>query len=153
MAKRILIVDDEANIRASLQRALGREGFHVDVAATLAEGRERTREPYDVVLLDVRFPDGDGLDLLEAIREQSPDTIVVMMSGHATVDVAVRATRLGAYDFIEKPVSLERLLVLLRNASTARNLRAENERLQRAGGSGDSADQQQPAIGEYQEAD
>ena len=128
----ILIVDDEANIRASLERALGREGYHVDTAPTLAEGRDRAREAYDAVLLDVWFPDGNGLDLLAELRGQSPDTIVIMMSGHATVDAAVRATRLGAYDFLEKPVSLERLLVLLRNAAATRVLRAENERLQQA---------------------
>jgi two-component system nitrogen regulation response regulator NtrX len=127
----ILIVDDEGNIRGSLQRALSHEGYLVDVAATIREGRERAREAYDVVLLDVWFPEGNGLELLGEIHEQSPDTIVIMMSGHATVDVAVRATRLGAYDFLEKPISLERLLVLLRNASNARALRAENARLQR----------------------
>jgi DNA-binding NtrC family response regulator len=125
----ILIVDDEANIVSSLQGALGREGYAVDGAAALAEARTRLRDAYDVVLLDVMLPDGSGLDLLAEIREAAPETVVIMMSGHATVEAAVRATRLGAFDFLEKPISLERLLVLLRNAAAALALRAENRRL------------------------
>jgi two-component system nitrogen regulation response regulator NtrX len=127
----ILIVDDEANILSSLQGALGREGYQVDGVASLAEARARLREAYDMVLLDVWFPEGSGLDLLAEIMTDTPETAVIMMSGHATIDVAVSATRLGAYDFLEKPISLERLLVLLRNASTMRGLQAENRRLRR----------------------
>ncbi|HEV2106029.1 MAG TPA: sigma-54 dependent transcriptional regulator [Candidatus Eisenbacteria bacterium] len=128
----LLIVDDEANLRASLRDALGREGYQVDAAATAAEARAHLREAYSFVLLDVRLPDGSGLDLLAEIAAQAPETVVVMMSGHATVDAAVKATRLGAWDFLEKPLSLERLLVLLRNAATAQALQAENRRLRRA---------------------
>ncbi|HEU4333415.1 MAG TPA: sigma-54 dependent transcriptional regulator [Candidatus Eisenbacteria bacterium] len=127
----LLLADDEPNIRASLQSALGREGYQVDVAASVAEARALLRDGYDIALVDVRFPDGSGLELLEAIRERDADTVVVMMSGHATIDVAVKATRLGAYDFLEKPLSLERLLILLRNATAAVALRAENRRLRR----------------------
>jgi two-component system nitrogen regulation response regulator NtrX len=126
----ILIVDDEPNILTSLQGALSREGYQVDCAATVAEGRARLREAYDFVLLDVWFRDGSGLDLLAEIKATAPETVVIMMSGHATIDTAVRATRLGAFDFLEKPIALERLLVLLRNASTALALQAENRRLQ-----------------------
>ena len=125
----LLIVDDEANIRASLQGALGREGYSVEVAGSLAEARTALREAVDVVLLDVRLPDGSGLDLLAEVLAATPETAVVMMSGHATIDVAVEATRRGAYDFLEKPVSLERLLVLLRNATLALALKTENRRL------------------------
>ena len=125
----LLIVDDEANIRSSLQNALGREGYQVEQASSVAEGRTKLRESYDVVLLDVWFPDGSGLDLLAEIMASTPDTIVIMMSGHATVDAAVKATRLGAFDFLEKPLSLERLLVLLRNATATVALKAENRRL------------------------
>ncbi|MGE5175956.1 MAG: sigma-54-dependent transcriptional regulator [Hyphomicrobiales bacterium] len=127
----LLLVDDEANIRSSLAGALEREGYQVDAVASPAEARVRLRDAYDVALLDVWFPDGSGLDLLAAIRESSPETVVVMMSGHASIDVAVQATRLGAFDFLEKPISLERLLVLLRNATETVSLRAENRRLQR----------------------
>jgi len=129
----LLIVDDEANIRSSLGSALGREGYQADPAASLAEARTRLRESYDFVLLDVWFPDGSGLDLLAEIMQNTPDTIVIMMSGHATVDAAVRATRLGAFDFLEKPISLERLLILLRNAAATAALRAENRRLAEPG--------------------
>jgi DNA-binding NtrC family response regulator len=125
----LLIVDDEPNIRRSLEGALGREGYDVEAAGSIAEARARLRETYDFVLLDVWLPDGSGLDLLEEIRAGSAETGVIMMSGHATIDAAVRATRLGAYDFLEKPVSLERLLVLLRNAARTAALEAENRRL------------------------
>ncbi|HEY3155293.1 MAG TPA: sigma-54 dependent transcriptional regulator [Candidatus Eisenbacteria bacterium] len=127
----VLIVDDEANIRSSLEGALGREGYQVDGAASIAEGRARLREAYDIVLLDVWFEEGSGLDLLAEIMANTPDSIVIMMSGHATVDAAVKATRLGAFDFLEKPISLERLLVLLRNATNTIALKAENRRLPR----------------------
>jgi two-component system nitrogen regulation response regulator NtrX len=128
----ILIVDDEANILSSLQGALGREGYQVDCAPTVAEARAKLREAYDFVLLDVWFPEGSGLDLLAEVTAATADTAVIMMSGHATIDVAVQATRLGAYDFLEKPIALERLLVLLRNAAAARSLVAENRRLREA---------------------
>ena len=128
----ILIVDDEENILASLKGALGREGYQVDCSSTLAEARTKLREAYDVVLLDVWFPVGSGLDLLAEIMAGAPETVVIMMSGDATIEAAVRATRLGAFDFLEKPISLERLLVLLRNASTTLALQAENRRLQQS---------------------
>jgi two-component system nitrogen regulation response regulator NtrX len=127
----VLIVDDEANIRSSLEGALGREGYQAESAATLAEARAKLRESFDYLLLDVRLPDGTGLDLLRETLAQSPDAVVIVMSGHATIDVAVQATRLGAFDFLEKPISLDRLLVLLRNAGAAAALRAENQRLTR----------------------
>ena len=128
----ILIVDDEANILRSLEGALGREGYSVEGAANIAEARAKLRETFDVVLLDVWLPDGSGVDLLAEIMKGEQAGAVIMMSGHATVDAAVQATRLGAYDFLEKPISLERLLILLRNASEARALEAENRRLRRA---------------------
>jgi two-component system nitrogen regulation response regulator NtrX len=125
----LLIVDDEANIVTSLQGALGREGYQVDGAANLAQARERLREAYDLVLLDVWLPDGSGLGLLAEIAATAPDTVVIMMSGHGTIDLAVQATRLGAWDFLEKPLALERLLVMLRNATAGRALASENRRL------------------------
>jgi two-component system nitrogen regulation response regulator NtrX len=126
----LLIVDDEQNIRGSLKGALGREGYQVDDADSVAAARTMLREAYDIVLLDVWLPGESGMDLLAEIRANAPDTTVIMMSGHATIDAAVTATRLGAFDFLEKPVALERLLVLLRNAATTRSLQAENRRLQ-----------------------
>jgi len=125
----ILIVDDEANIRSTLKGALAREGYQVDDAPSVAAARTLLREAYDVVLLDVWFPGENGLDLLAEIHDSAPETTVVMMSGHANVETAVQATRLGAYDFLEKPLSLDRLLVVLRNATSARALQSENQRL------------------------
>ena len=142
----ILIVDDEANILSSLKGALGRQGFQVECAASVAEGRSKLREAYDFVLLDVWFGQGSGLDLLAEIMAAAPETVVIMMSGHATIESAVRATRLGAFDFLEKPLSLDRLIVLLRNASTTLALQAENRRLRRSSTSaivGESAQVQQ----------
>jgi DNA-binding NtrC family response regulator len=127
----VLIVDDEPNIRSSLEGALGREGYAVESAADLAAARTRLRESFDFVLLDVRLPDGSGVDLMEEIAATAPDSVVIMMSGHATVTDAVRATRLGAFDFLEKPLTLERLLVALRNAADARALRSEVRELRR----------------------
>ena len=128
----VLIVDDEANILSSLQAALGREGYQVDGAGSLAEARTRLSEAYDFVLLDVSFPEGSGLDLLAEIMGGAPETVVIMMSGHATIEAAVKATRLGAFDFLEKPLALERLLVLMRNASRTLMLAAETRRLRAA---------------------
>jgi DNA-binding NtrC family response regulator len=128
----ILIVDDEANIRGTLKGALAREGYQVDDAPSVAAARTLLREAYDIVLLDVWFPGENGLDLLAEIRDAAPATTVIMMSGHANVETAVQATRLGAYDFLEKPLSLERLLVLLRNASATQALASENQRLRAA---------------------
>jgi two-component system nitrogen regulation response regulator NtrX len=128
----VLVVDDEANIRSSLEGALGREGYQVETAASAAEARAKLKESFDTLLVDVWLPDGSGLDLLRETMAQNPDAVVIVMSGHATIDAAVEATRLGAYDFLEKPLSLDRLLILLRNSATAATLRAENQRLSRA---------------------
>jgi len=120
----LLIVDDEANIRSSLEGALKREGYAVTAAATLAEARQHLRQPFDVVLLDVMLPDGSGLELLAEVMENARGTSVIMMSGHATIEAAVHATRLGAFDFLEKPLALDRLLALLRSAEAARDYEA-----------------------------
>src|SRR5215510_1327835 len=125
----ILIVDDEANIRSALKGALAREGYQADDAPSIAAARTLLREAYDVLLLDVWFPGENGMDLLAEVRANAPETTVVMMSGHASLDTAVRATQLGAYDFLEKPLSLDKLLVVLRNATSVRALESENQRL------------------------
>ena len=125
----LLIVDDEANIRATLKAALTREDYQTDDAASVAAARDKLREAYDLVLLDVWFPGENGLDLLRSIVADAPQTRVIMMSGHANIDTAVQATKLGAWDFLEKPLSLDRLLVVLRNATATQALESENRRL------------------------
>ena len=122
----ILVVDDEAEIRTSLEDILREEGYGVAGAATAAEALVLLEDaPYEVVLLDIWLPDRDGLDVLSDIRslaaEKRPE--VVIISGHGTIEAAVKATKLGAYDFLEKPLSLERTLIVLKNAVEARRLR------------------------------
>ena len=127
-AAHILIVDDERDIRELLKEILEDEGYEVSVAENGESARlaRRARRP-DLVLLDIWMPDVDGISLLkEWSDERGPATPVIMMSGHGTVETAVEATRLGAYDFIEKPLSMARLLVTIARALEADRLAREN---------------------------
>ncbi|MDF1545684.1 MAG: sigma-54 dependent transcriptional regulator [bacterium] len=126
---RILIIDDEENIRTSLRSALNRRGHDVVTAATLEEGTGFVRTGFDVILLDVLLPDGSGLDLMKSLLEQNKKQTIIMISGHADVDMAVEAIRTGAYDFIEKPLSLDRLLITVDNAIRTSNLLIQNSQL------------------------
>jgi two-component system nitrogen regulation response regulator NtrX len=129
----ILIVDDEADIRESLEAILREEDYAITSAGAVAEARTLLRDTdFDAVLLDIWLPDGDGLELLSEIHEhrdaaRPPSPEVIMISGHGTIESAVRATKLGAYDFLEKPLSLDRTLLVLRNAIAAHKLRVENQ--------------------------
>lgn len=116
MAK-LLIIDDEKSIRKTLREILEYEKYLVDEAADGVEGIALIQKnTYDVVLCDIKMPKMDGLDVLNKIMEISPDTPVVMVSGHGTIETAVEAVKKGAFDFIAKPLDLNRLLVTLRNA-------------------------------------
>jgi two-component system nitrogen regulation response regulator NtrX len=131
-AARILVVDDEADIRGLLKEILSEEGYEVEVAADAAQARSaRTAQVPDLVLLDIWMPDTDGITLL---REWSVtdgyDCPVVMMSGHGTVETAVEATRLGAFDFVEKPLSLTKLLRTVERALDAGRRKRLSERAQ-----------------------
>jgi DNA-binding NtrC family response regulator len=126
----VLVVDDEASILGTLKKALSLEGYSVDVAGGVRIAEERLgKKDYDLVLLDLSLPDGDGLSLLERIRERDAGLYVIMMSGHGTIDAAVRATRLGALDFLEKPLSTDRLLVMLENALRLKRVEREAHEL------------------------
>jgi two-component system, NtrC family, nitrogen regulation response regulator NtrX len=130
----ILVVDDEAEIRSSLEEILREEGYSVAGAAHADEALTLLRDvPYDVILLDIWLPGRDGLEMLAEIREWPSETRpeVIMISGHGTIEAAVKATKLGAYDFLEKPLSLERTLIVVKNAVEARRLRAENVEFKR----------------------
>src|SRR6202046_195088 len=130
----ILVVDDEAEIRSSLEEILREEGYGVASAPDAGEAMVLLRDtPYDVVLLDIWLPGRDGLEVLADIRELSPEIRpeVVTVSGHGTIETAVKATKLGAYDFLEKPLSLERTLIAVKNAVEARRLRTQNEEFKR----------------------
>src|SRR5690554_6358339 len=114
---RILVVDDEANIRTLLDEILSEEGYDVTTASDAEEARQaRKRGEFDLILLDIWMPDTDGISLLKEWSESDSLGPVVMMSGHGTVDAAVEATRLGAVDFVEKPVSLAKLLRVVQSA-------------------------------------
>ncbi len=130
----ILIVDDEAEIRASLEEILREEGYSVASTGNAVEAITLLQDaPYEVVLLDIWLPDRDGLDVLGDIHalpvEVRPE--VVIISGHGTIETAVKATKAGAYDFLEKPLSLDRTLIVLKNAVEARRLRRDNEEFKR----------------------
>jgi DNA-binding NtrC family response regulator len=132
MKPRILIVDDDPGTLLSLSRAFALEGYEALTSSSAGHALERLGEaPIDAVLSDVVMPGMDGLDFLARLRERLPDVPVILMSGQATVETAVKATRLGALDFVEKPVGLDRLLLTLRNALQLDRLRRENRELQR----------------------
>ena len=129
MAK-LLIVDDERSIREALLQVFDYEGHEVQVAANGREALEaHGRARPDVIFLDVKMPEMDGLEVLARLREQDPTALVVMISGHGTIDTAVEATRKGAYDFLEKPLDTDRLLVTLKRALELRGLTASMEAL------------------------
>jgi two-component system nitrogen regulation response regulator NtrX len=130
---RILVIDDEAAIRDSLKMTLEYEGYEFVGAATGQEGLALVeRETPDLVLLDVKMPGMDGLEVLDRLRAMNETLPVIVVSGHGTISTAVEATKKGAFDFIEKPFPSERVLVSLRNALDQRRLRDENRSLKRA---------------------
>jgi len=126
----VLIIEDEEGVRTALQKRLRMSDCSAEVAATGEEGLARLGEASaDLVLLDYRLPDADGLELLEQIRHRWPDTLVVMMTAYANVDVAIQAIRLGAYDYVSKPFSLDEMMVVVDKALETKHLRTEVERL------------------------
>ncbi len=130
MDEKILVVDDEDSIRTSLQGILEDEGFRVIHANDGITALEVLRRDLpDVVLLDIWMPRVDGIETLRQIKELYPSLAVIMMSGHGTIETAVKSTKMGAYDFIEKPLSLEKLLVCVRNALGMVRLKDENDSL------------------------
>ena len=132
MAK-ILIVDDEAAIRRTLREILQFEKYDVDEAADGLEGLVKVKQKsYDVILLDIKMPKMDGMEALERIQELSPDTPVIMISGHGTIETAVEAVKKGAFDFLSKPPDLNRLLITVRNALDKSSLIGETKTLKRA---------------------
>src|SRR5262245_6896244 len=132
---RILIVDDEAATLASLSRAFRLAGYEAVVCDTAARAIALLRhEQFDLVFSDVVMPGKDGLAMLAELREIGVTTPVVMISGQATIDMASRATRLGALDFLEKPVSADKLLLTVENALKLTRLEEENRQLRRRAG-------------------
>src|SRR6187431_487525 len=126
----ILIVDDEPGVRSALSGVLRDEGLDVEAAATGEECLERAaRTAFDVIVLDVWLPGIDGIVTLQRLRERKSDAQVVMISGHGNIESAVKAIKMGAFDFVEKPLSLEKTVLVVRNALRQRRLEAENRAL------------------------
>jgi two-component system nitrogen regulation response regulator NtrX len=145
----ILIIDDEPGIRRTLASILEDEHYRVFTAEDAVAGLEiLTRESIDLVFLDVLLPRMGGMDALEKIRAGWPQVETAMISGHANVDMAVRAVKLGAFDFLEKPLSLDKVLTVCRNALTVQKLRQENRDLKRKEAPGDELIGVSEGIGE-----
>jgi DNA-binding NtrC family response regulator len=131
----LLVVDDEPSILTTLQKALSLEGYAVDVAGGVKVAEDKLKKrSYDLCLFDVTLPDGDGISLLQYVRAAKLETPVLMMSGHATIDAAVRATRLGALNFIEKPLNTDALLISVETALRLDRAEAEAKALRAASG-------------------
>ena len=137
IAKKILVVDDEPNIGRSLQMILEGEGYNVATCRTADEFRARIATfRADACLFDVRLPDGNGISLLRALRQNDDRVPVIMISGHGTIADAVDAIRAGAFDFLEKPLARDKVLVVVKNALEHATLRRENERFREIVGDG-----------------
>ena len=130
MKASVLIVDDEAGVRSALSGVLRDEGYAVDAVDSGEACLDRVaRAPYDVIVLDIWLPGMDGLATLARLRERRVDSPVVMISGHGNIESAVRAIKMGAFDFVEKPLSLEKTVLVVGNAVRQRQLEAENRAL------------------------
>jgi two-component system, NtrC family, nitrogen regulation response regulator NtrX len=144
--KTITVVDDEKNIGISLRMILEGVGYGVRVCGSAAEFRAGSTAASDAYLLDVRLPDGNGIELLRELRSQDNDAPVIMISGHGTIADAVAATHAGAFDFLEKPLSRDKLLLSLKNALEQESLKQENTRLRELIGEGPSMIGSSPAF-------
>src|SRR2546423_2524941 len=143
MRPTILIVDDEAGVRSALSGVLRDEGYAVDSVDSGETCLDRVaRAPYDVILLDIWLPGMDGLATLERLRDRRIDAPIVMISGHGNIESAVRAIKMGAFDFVEKPLSLDKTVLVIRNALHQRRLEAENRALRA------KVDRHQTMVGE-----
>ena len=130
---RILVIDDEIGICEGIQRALSPEGFQVDTAFTGEEGLSKVRQNgYDIVLLDIMIPGVSGIDLIAAVHEHDPEIVCIIVTGYATVELAVRSIKEGAYDFLTKPFTVDDLLLAVNQGVERRRLSLEAKRTQAA---------------------
>lgn len=133
-AQRILIVDDESSLRTALFRVLDRQGYQVITANCKREAEilAGTDQPLDLALVDLRLPDGDGIELMQKLRASHPNIQVIILTGHGSIEIAVRATQNGAYHFVTKPFNMEELLSVIGRALSHKNLTQENHQLRSA---------------------
>ncbi|HHN64881.1 MAG TPA: sigma-54-dependent Fis family transcriptional regulator [Nitrospirae bacterium] len=133
MSKSILIVEDEETLRESIRRIFTKEGYIVDTTGTAEEALTLVGENfYDIIITDIILPGMDGLEMLERVKELHPEQIFIVITAYASIDTAVKALRLGAYDYIMKPIIHEEIKQVVRNAITEKNLKAENRLLKQA---------------------
>ena len=145
MRHTVLVVDDEAGVRSALKGVLGDEGYVVEAVDSGEACLERVASHvFDLIILDIWLPGVDGLDTLTTLRERAVDAQVVMISGHGSIEAAVRAIKLGAFDFLEKPLSLKKTVLVVRNALRQRRLEVENRTLRA------DADRRQAMVGDSQ---
>jgi len=146
MAYRILVIDDETAIREAIRMTLEYEGYKIDEARSGQEGLDRaTKTPFDAILLDIKMPILDGIEVLENLKEQRVTAPVIMVSGHGDVHTAVECTKRGAYDFLEKPLNRDKLLLTVRNAVRVRSLEEENIELK------EKAEKEYQLVGDSQQ--
>src|SRR5919206_2634056 len=130
MPFRVLVVDDETAIREAIRMTLEYEGYRIDEARSGQEAIDKaTKVPYDAILLDIKMPVLDGIEVLENLKDQKINSPVVMVSGHGDVHTAVECTKRGAFDFLEKPLNRDKLLLTVRNAVRLRQVEEENTAL------------------------
>jgi two-component system nitrogen regulation response regulator NtrX len=145
MPYRVLIIDDETAIREAIRMTLEYEGYRIDEARSGQDGIDKaTKANYDAILLDIKMPILDGIEVLENLKEQHVTSPVVMVSGHGDIQTAVDCTRRGAYDFLEKPLNRDKLLLTVRNAVRQRSLEEENTELK------ERAEKEYQLVGESQ---
>ncbi len=129
---KLLIIDDERSIRNTLKEILEFEGYEIDLAANGKEGLEKAKaQSFDAIFCDIKMPDIDGIEVLEKLNEAGVESAVIMISGHGTIDTAVECIKKGAYDFIQKPLDLNRILITLKNATDKTSLVKETKILKK----------------------
>ncbi|MGD9175955.1 MAG: response regulator, partial [Desulfobacterales bacterium] len=128
--RRLLIIDDEENMRHMLSKVLTKAGYTIETASNGHEGLKMTdRNAYDFILCDIKMPNMSGMDFLKAARDKIRSTTVIMMSAYGTIDTAIAAMKLGAYDYISKPFKTDEVYLTLKKAEERESLRQENQQL------------------------